>query len=152
MAELLIRRPKARELDSVRTMVQTVVDETYGGLWASSPLPVEEEDWSLALVAVVDACIVGMVLTHEERVSDLWVLRENRGRGIGRKLLASAEAEIVGRGCEVFRLRVVKLNASAVNFYLQNGWRVKREFHHEKLPVTMLEMTKSAPDLKLDDT
>jgi ribosomal protein S18 acetylase RimI-like enzyme len=144
MTELLIRKPKADEVDSVRVVVQTVVDEIYGGLWASSPLPVDEDDWSVALVAIVDKCIVGMVLTHEEWVGDLWVLRESRGRGIGRKLLEMGEAEIVGRGYEVFRLRVVKSNASAVNFYLQNGWKVKREFHHEKLPITMLEMMKLA--------
>ena len=145
MTELLIRKPKAHELDSVRMVVRRVVDETYGGLWASSALPVDEEDWSLALVAIVDTRIVGMVSTHEEWVSDLWVLRESRGRGIGRKLLAMGEAEIARRGCGTFRLRVVKSNASAVNFYLQNGWKVKREFHHEKLPVAMLEMTKLAP-------
>jgi ribosomal protein S18 acetylase RimI-like enzyme len=100
MTELVIRKPKADELDSVRMVVQTVVDETYGGLWASSPLPVDEEDWSLALVAIVDTSIVGMVLTQEEWVSDLWVLRESRGRGIGRQLLAMGEAEVAARGCE----------------------------------------------------
>jgi ribosomal protein S18 acetylase RimI-like enzyme len=125
MTELLIRKPKTDELDSVRIVVRTVVDETYEGLSASSPLLVDEEDRSLALVAVVDNCIVGMVLTHQEWVSDLWELRESRGRGIGRRLLAMGEAEIAGRGYEVFRLRVVKSNASAVNFYLRNGWKVE---------------------------
>jgi ribosomal protein S18 acetylase RimI-like enzyme len=121
------------------------VDETYGGLWAQPPLPIDEEDWSAALGAIVDGCIVGIVLTREEWISDLWVLRESRGRGIGQKLLAQGETEIAGRGCETFRLRVVKSNRSAVNFYLRNGWQVKREFPHENLPVTMLEMTKARP-------
>ncbi len=145
MPDALIRRPKADELDSVRALVQTVVDETYGGLWAQPPLPIDEEDWSAALAAIVDGCIAGIVLTRQEWISDLWVLRESRGRGIGQKLLAQAEAEIAGRGCETFRLRVVQSNSSAVNFYLRNGWQVAREFPHEKLPVTMLEMTKASP-------
>jgi ribosomal protein S18 acetylase RimI-like enzyme len=124
--------------------VQTVVDEIYGGLWAPAPLPIDEEDWSLAWVAVVDTRIVGMVLTSGEWISDLWVLRENRGCGLGQRLLAQGEAEIAGRGRGAFRLRVVKSNANAVNFYLRHGWRVQREFPNERLPVTMLEMAKSA--------
>ena len=101
MIEALIRRPKPHEYDSVRAIVQTVVDETYGGLWAPPPLPVDEEDWPLAWVAVVDMKIVGMVMTHEEWISDLWVLRESRGCGIGQRLLAQGEAEIAGRGRQI---------------------------------------------------
>jgi ribosomal protein S18 acetylase RimI-like enzyme len=124
--------------------VQTVVDEIYGGLWAPTPLLIDEEDWSLAWVAIVETNIVGMVLTCEEWISDLWVLRENRGHGVGKRLLAKGEAEIAGRGRGTFRLRVVKSNTIAVSFYLRQGWRVEREFPNERLPVTMLEMTKSA--------
>jgi hypothetical protein len=67
----LIRRPQPDEHDSVRALVQTVVDEIYGGLWAPPPLPVEQESWHLSWVAVVDTKIVGMVLTQEEWISDL---------------------------------------------------------------------------------
>jgi ribosomal protein S18 acetylase RimI-like enzyme len=125
-------------------LVQTVVDEIYGGLWAPAPLPIGEEDWSLAWVAVIDTRIVGMVLTSGEWISDLWVLRENRGCGLGQRLLAQGEAEIAGRGRRAFRLRVIKSNTNAVSFYLRQGWRVEREFPNERLPVTMLEMAKSA--------
>jgi len=125
-------------------LVQTVVDEIYGGLWAPAPPPIGEEDWSLAWVAVIDTRIVGMVLTSGEWISDLWVLRENRGCGLGQRLLAQGEAEIAGRGRRAFRLRVIKSNTNAVSFYLRQGWRVEREFPNERLPVTMLEMAKSA--------
>lgn len=124
--------------------MQTVVDEIYGGLWAPAPVHIDEEDWSLAWVAIFETNIVGMALTCEEWISDLWVLRENRGRSVGKRLLAQGEAEIAGRGCATFRLRVVKSNAIAVSFYLRQGWRVEREFPNERLPVMMLEMTKSA--------
>ena len=60
MIEVVIRRPQPHEHDSVRAVVQTVVDEIYGGLWAPPPLPVDEEDWGLSWIAVVDAKIVGM--------------------------------------------------------------------------------------------
>ncbi len=122
--------------------MQTVVDEVYGGLWAPPPIPVDEENWSLSWVAVVNATIAGMVLTHEEWISDLWVLRERRRCGIGRRLLAQGEAEIVARGCRTLRLRVVQSNTAAIEFYLRQGWRVAREFPHERFPVMMLEMIK----------
>lgn len=144
MVEALIRRAKAGEEDCVRSLVQTVVDEIYGGLWAPAPLRIDEEDWAAALVAIVDTRIVGMVLTIDEWISDLWVLRENRGRGVGKRLLAQGETEIAARGRETFRLRVVKSNALAVGFYLREGWSVERELPNERLPVTMLEMTMSA--------
>jgi ribosomal protein S18 acetylase RimI-like enzyme len=143
MIEAVIRRPQPHEHDAVRVVVQTVVDETYGGLWAPPPLPVGEESWGLSWVAVVDANIVGMVLTHEEWISDLWVIRQHRGCGIGRRLLAHGEAEIVKRGCRTLRLRVLQSNRAAIDFYNRQGWRVAREFPHEKFPVTVLEMVKS---------
>src|SRR5450432_2010236 len=63
---------------------------------------------------------------------------------VGKKLLAHGEAEITERGFRTFRLRVIKSTALAVSFYLLQGWTVEREFLHERLPVTMLEMTKPA--------
>jgi GNAT superfamily N-acetyltransferase len=145
MIGTLIRRPNAGEENCVRSVVQTVVDELYGGLWGlPAPLPIDEEDWSAAWVAVIDTRIVGMILTINDWLSDLWVLRENRGQGVGKQLLAQGEAEIAGRGHETFRLRVVKSNAHAVAFYLRHDWKVVREFPNERLPLMMLEMSKSA--------
>jgi ribosomal protein S18 acetylase RimI-like enzyme len=126
-------------------LVQNVVDEVYGGLWAPPPLPVDEENWCLGWVAVVDTQIVGMVLTQEEWISDLWVVRQYRGCGIGHRLLAQGEAEIIGRGFRELRLRVLRANAAAIDFYDREGWRAAREFPHEKFPVTVLEMVKSVP-------
>ena len=145
MNETVLRRPRPEEYDSVRAVVQTVVDEIYGGLWAPPPLPIDEENWRLSWVAVVDTKIVGMVLTHEQWISDLWVLRENRGCGVGQRLLAQGEAEIVGRGHRTLRLRVLQSNTEAIKFYHRQSWHVAREFPHEKLPVTMLEMVKPVP-------
>jgi ribosomal protein S18 acetylase RimI-like enzyme len=122
--------------------VQTVVDEVYS--WAAPPIAMDGEDWSLAWVAVSGTGIIGMVLTHEEWISDLWVLREHRSLGAGRQLLLHGEAEIAGRGYQTLRLRVVKSNVRAVSFYNRLGWRVEREFPHETFPVDMLEMSKTS--------
>ncbi len=139
---MVIRRPAPNECDAVRALVQTVVDEVYGGVWASPPLHIDEADWSLAWVAVCEFKIVGMVFTNEEWVSDLWVVREHRNKGIGRQLLSRGEVEIAARGHFTARLRVVKSNVRAVSFYDRLGWRVAREFPHETLPIGMLEMSK----------
>jgi ribosomal protein S18 acetylase RimI-like enzyme len=144
--EVLIRQPQSYEHNSVRALVTTVANETFGSLFAPNPVPlkIEDEDWSLAWVAVCDSNIVGVVLTNQEWISDLWVLRENRRHGIGRRLLAQGESEIATRGHETCHLRVVKSNTVAVQFYLGQGWRIAREFPHEKFHHAMLEMVKSA--------
>jgi ribosomal protein S18 acetylase RimI-like enzyme len=140
---MVIRRATPNERDSVKALVQTVVDEVYGGLWASPPLPIGDEDWSLGWLAVSESKIVGMVLTSEQWISDLWVLREHRNHGVGQALLSQGETEIAGRGHATLRLRVVKSNVRAVSFYNRLGWRVAREFPHETLPIEMLEMSKT---------
>jgi ribosomal protein S18 acetylase RimI-like enzyme len=91
----------------------------------------------------LDTKIVGMVLTSGEWLDDLWVLRENRGHGVGHRLLSQGEAEIAARGHRTLRLRVVQSNVVAIAFYHKHGWRIAREFPHEKFPVMMLEMFKS---------
>jgi ribosomal protein S18 acetylase RimI-like enzyme len=107
------------------------------------PLKLDEDDWSLAWVAVHDHKIIGVLLTGEDLISDLWVLRENRRQGAGSKLLARGESEIFARGYAKCRLRVVKSNRVAVEFYLGHGWHVAREFAHEKYHHAMLELAKS---------
>jgi ribosomal protein S18 acetylase RimI-like enzyme len=142
MIDMLIRRPQPEEHDSVRAVVQTVLDENYGGLWAAPPLPVDEEDWLDTWVAVLDAKIIGVLRTSGEWLDDLWVVRESRGCGAGQRLLAHGEAEIIARGYEVLRLRVVQSNLAAVEFYRRHGWQIARAFPHERFPITMLEMSK----------
>lgn len=62
--------------------------------------------------------------------------------------------EICSRGHEVIRLRMVKSNTRAVHFYQRWGWRVNREFPHEKFGHVMLEMIKlneTGPVFQSDD-
>jgi ribosomal protein S18 acetylase RimI-like enzyme len=95
-------------------------------------------------LALSEEEIVGVTMTGDEWVSDLWVRCDSRRIGIGGELLAHAEREIRGRGHGTLRLRVVKSNTRAVEFYQKHGWRVQREFPHEKFGHTMFEMTKSS--------
>jgi ribosomal protein S18 acetylase RimI-like enzyme len=148
--EVIIRRPQPHEHDSVRDLIEIVATETFKDLFAPNPVPLEfkDEDWPLAWVAVSDPKILGVIITKQEWVDDLWVLREHRRQGVGTRLLAQGESEIAARGCQTCRLRVVKSNLVAIQFYLRQGWQIAREFAHEKYHHPMLEMAKSFPSLQ----
>ena len=147
-SKLVIRRPYASEYGSVRRLIETVANETFKDLFAPNPVPLKfkDEDWPLAWVAVSDEKIVGVIITNQEWVSDLWAFREDRRQGVGSRLLAQGETEIAARGHQTGRLRVVRSNAVAVQFYLSHGWQIAREFAHEKYHHPMLEMAKSLPE------
>jgi ribosomal protein S18 acetylase RimI-like enzyme len=145
-----IRRAHPAESDSVRALIQSVADETFAYMWRPAHVPIGDDDWSLAWVAVSDAQIlgtmkiVGATMTREDFVTDLWVLREYRRQGIGQKLMAQAGSEIASRGYRKLRLRVVKSNTVAVNFYFGQGWQIAREFPHEKFGHAMYELSKES--------
>ncbi|HXN28618.1 MAG TPA: GNAT family N-acetyltransferase [Candidatus Acidoferrales bacterium] len=145
--ELTVRRPRPHEYDSVQDLIEIVATETFKELFAPNPVPLEFEDenWPLAWVAASDAKILGVIITQQEWVDDLWVLQEYRRQGVGSRLLAQGESEIAARGRQTGHLRVVKSNLVAVQFYSRQGWRIAREFAHEKYDHPMLEMAKSLP-------
>ncbi len=143
MREIIIRRARPEENTTIHAMVQVVADETFAYLFAPRQVPIGEPDWFAAWVAITGDDIVGVAMTRDEWVSDLWVRSDSRRRGIGAKLLGHAEREIRSRGHDTFRLRVVKSNTRAVRFYQSQGWNAHREFPHEKFGHAMFEMTKS---------
>jgi ribosomal protein S18 acetylase RimI-like enzyme len=116
--ETLIRRLKPGEEALVQALVQEIADETFAYLFAPAQVPIGgEADWFSAWAGVAGDAIVGVTMTRDEWVSDLWVRCDCRRTGIGGKLLAHAEREICSHGCHTLRLRVVKANARAVEFY-----------------------------------
>jgi ribosomal protein S18 acetylase RimI-like enzyme len=145
--EILIRRARPNENSAVHELVQTIADETFAYLFATSQVPIGEANWSSAWLAISGEEIVGVTMTRDEWVSDLWVRSDSRRTGIGTTLLAHAECEIRSRGHDTLRLRVVKSNTRAVQFYQGQGWRVHREFPHEKFGHAMFEMIKSGDQI-----
>jgi ribosomal protein S18 acetylase RimI-like enzyme len=143
-AETIIRLARPSENGSVHALVQTIADETFAYLFAPSQVPIGEANWFCSWLAISGEEIVGVMMTRGEWVSDLWVRRESRRTGVGGRLLAHAEGEIRDRGYDTLRLRVVKSNTRAVDFYQHHGWRVLREFPHEKFGHIMFEMTKAS--------
>jgi ribosomal protein S18 acetylase RimI-like enzyme len=140
--EVFIRRAVPSENDAVQAFVQAIADETFSYLFPDPPVPIGESNWLSAWLAISQGEIVGVMMTREEWVSDLWLSGDHRGTGVGENLLAQAEREICNRGHQTIRLRVVKSNTRAVRFYQSHGWAVHREFPHEKFGHTMFEMIK----------
>lgn len=142
-AEIVIRHAEPSENEAVHALVQAIADETFAYLFASSRVPIGKADWLSSWLAISEEEIVGVTMTRDEWVADLWVRPGRRRIGIGGKLLAHAEHEIRSRGHRTLRLRVVKSNTRALEFYQKHGWSVHREFPHEQFGHPMLEMTKS---------
>jgi GNAT superfamily N-acetyltransferase len=137
-----IRRPHASEQDVVQRLVQAVVDETYGGQWQEPPLSIDVEDWTQGWAAVLEGRIVGIALTANDWLEDLWLAADARGRGVGAVLLEHAERDIAARGHAIATLRVIAGNRRAQAFYVRHGWQRSRQYRHEKLPTDVVEFTK----------
>ena len=138
----LIRRVTVSEAAQVRALVQAVVDEVYGGMWAPAPLAIGDDDWTQGWISIVDDEIVGVTLTSHDVLDDLWVARGHRGRGIGAALLAVAEREIFDRGHRRARLNVIAANTGARRFYVHHGWSEARALTDERIAVDKIEMVK----------
>jgi ribosomal protein S18 acetylase RimI-like enzyme len=151
MRDIIVRRARPEENTTIHAMVQVIADETFAYLFAPRQVPIGEADWVSSWVAISGDEIVGVAMTQNEWVSDLWVRSESRRSRIGAKLLGYAEREICSRGHDTFRLRVVKSNTRAVRFYQSHGWNIQREFPHEKFGHAMFEMNKSGAPCSHDD-
>jgi GNAT superfamily N-acetyltransferase len=139
---MVIRHPEPSEHEEIHRLVQSVVNEIYRGLWSTSPIEIGNEDWSDAWIASSGTEVVGVLLTRNQWIDDLWLRQDHRGLGLGSRLLQHGEAEIAARHYGVGRLRVVKANRNAISFYIRHGWNIERELRHETLPIAMLELTK----------
>jgi ribosomal protein S18 acetylase RimI-like enzyme len=76
----------------------------------------------------IRAGLVGSTYAGWLYVSDLWVAGSLRRRGIGRQLLAMAEARAVALGCHSARLDTFSFQAP--DFYRKFGWEVLATLDH----------------------
>lgn len=85
--EIVIRPAHADEHPNIQALVQTIADETFSYLFAP-PVPFGEPNWQAAWVALSGDTIVGVTMTQDEWVTDLWVGRDHRRSGVGSMLIA----------------------------------------------------------------
>jgi ribosomal protein S18 acetylase RimI-like enzyme len=138
-----IRRPHDGEHDRIRSLVSTVVNETYGSIWPTTPIHVGGEEWGAGWVAVAADDLLGWMLTQDHWVEDIWVLSRAQRQGVGSALLIHGEKEIAARGIATAHLHVISSNARAIAFYERHGWQRLGEVPHDLLLIPKLEMTKS---------
>ncbi len=81
------------------------------------------------LVAVVDETVVGSVMVgydgHRGWVNYLAVAPSQRGSGLGRQLMNSAEEALLGVGCPKVNLQVRAGNDGAIAFYESIGYELE---------------------------
>ncbi len=98
--------------------------------------------WVPALVALTSRALVGVGLAQRAVVTDLWVARPARGRGVGAALLAALEARVASEGHSRARLRCVATNTRARAFYRRAGWHVVGQHAHERFGHPMVDFAK----------
>lgn len=80
-----------------------------------------------AFAARQDGAVIGVVKGHsfyrEVHIGELIVAQENRGQGIGTKLLVAAEAHFQGRGFDNLNLTTYRFQAP--EFYQKNGFTLE---------------------------
>jgi len=86
--------------------------------------------WPDIVVAEWDGDLAGWGSCEkaDDFITDLWVLPEFQGRGIGTALLEEIESRIKERGFPAARLDTHARNLGAIRLYKRQGYRVKTYF------------------------
>jgi GNAT superfamily N-acetyltransferase len=139
---LVIRPAAASDVASIEQLVLGVVREVYGKVIPGDESPTSGR-WADGLVAEFAGRIVGVVVSDDDWIEDLWVAKGYRNRGIGAMLLMAAERQIANRSYTEAQLRVVAVNLDARRFYAAHGWAETESYPHEKWGFAMVEMVKA---------
>ena len=81
-------------------------------------------------VAVVDGAPIGHFTVRGQQLVHLFVEPDHQGTGLGRHLLAQAEAMIAAGGHTDFELHARVDNLAAIAFYENAGWMVTDRLVH----------------------
>jgi DNA-binding MarR family transcriptional regulator/GNAT superfamily N-acetyltransferase len=132
------RHPDARRC--LREYSAELADRFDGGFDPESAISATDDELSvpagLLLVATLhaDAVGCGALKLHADgsaEVKRMWVSREVRGLGLGRRLLAELECRAVAQGVRTLRLDTNRPLAEAIGLYRAAGYREVDAFNDE---------------------
>jgi ribosomal protein S18 acetylase RimI-like enzyme len=139
----VIRLVRAEEFNEIKKLIDAVVYEKYGHLFAGSrPPPYNRTSWTNGWVVTSDGAIAGVGFHESGWITDIWMKSEFRNLGIGTKLLNELERNVARDGHPKASLRCVGENEAALRFYERNDWREVKRYPHEKWGVEMVDMAK----------
>lgn len=75
-------------------------------------------------ILVEGETLIGSVACYGNEIDDLFVAEEYRNKGYGKQLLIWAMDKIASSGCDEMILHVAEWNQSAVQMYLNEGFRI----------------------------
>ena len=144
LANTKFRDATAGDIESAKALITGVVAEVYGHVIDDILSTVTSDDLLAdSVLAFVDQSLVGVGLTVDDVVDDIWLSVGARGTGVGSKLLSILEKQIADRGYRTARLRVLEENVRARRFYESHGWSAGEPYQHERLGVKMINYSKS---------
>jgi ribosomal protein S18 acetylase RimI-like enzyme len=132
-----IRRATKEDLPQIQDIACRTVDKCYRLFLGN-----EGVDWYLSsgecnreVERHLDHCVVA---TENDKIAGFsmffgnilhWILVDaaNHRKGIGSRLLSYTEKKLFAAGNDVIQLEAIEGNATALAFYIKNGWRVVRK-------------------------
>ncbi len=152
MKTLEIRQATKSDFGAVVDLCKSSLQMTYGSFLDAEAMRPWREGVELdkyvparlgsLLVAVDDGLVVGVVAVEDDLIGLLWVAPERRGEGIGKVLVAAAEALIRERGHTRLRVEVFEPNIGAIRFYERHGWTKQDTYREPLSDVDMIRMVK----------
>ena len=132
------------DLDQISNIVLEVTREKYGHLYSNElMISNDPNSWKRSWVVAVNNIIVGVGLSNDDCIDDLWLRSQYRRRKIGSDLLSILESQIKKSGHLQARLRVVAENEAARRFYRRHGWQELKTYPHEKWGFLMVDLQKA---------
>ena len=132
------------DLEQISNIVLEVTREKYGHLFSNElMISNDPNSWKRSWVVAVNNIIVGVGLSNDDCIDDLWLRSQYRRRKIGSDLLSILESQIKKSGHLQARLRVVAENEAARRFYRRHGWQELKTYPHEKWGFLMVDLQKA---------
>ena len=141
MTDIEYRRANVSDARRLATIGIAALQQAYSAIDQDDP---QFDDAAHMLVATEDSRIIGYVSskTGDNHISDLWVVPDRQGLGIGGELLVRMEQDIRARGFADLHLEVLTSNTRAIGLFKYRGYKVmKQGMKMDALQAVPLHMT-----------